>query len=358
MRLAPTVAAPFLFFPREILMAAQLVAGVDVGHSAVKVVARLVSPRLNSDPEIVRSDSLSFPTACIRAVRLLDAAEQKAAALDSITLDGKDWFVGETAEIHGASPSFLDDDWIFRTEYAAMLTAAVRRVEISCGHTAADRTLVLGLPTRLEHHQRDPILKMAQSFLPGWSVRVLPQSKAPLHTILQTEDGRMKPGIDLARENWAVLDIGRYTTDTGAFISGRWAANASSSGPGTKVAEDHFLRLLAQRGLSATNVIAQRALLYKTLRRRGGELDVSREVETSLSAFQDLIVEYAERAFEPVLDIATGLILAGGGSFMLESAIRRCWRTVVMHPDPRLMIADGLCRFGLGAALVSGNSKR
>jgi len=329
-------------------MNATISAGIDLGHSAVKVVWR--KELLDGH---IQCERFQFPTAATPAKQYLGQDEQRSAAAETISINGRNFFIGETALKHGRSGSFLTDDWISSPEYAALLAGSIRRVEAEVGFAFGRRVLVLGLPARLERLQRPALVQMASRLCPGWSIYVLPQSKAPILAHLQDDSGLVAADRNIAEECWGVLDIGRYTVDAGALLGGTWSASVSSSDIGTKAAEDHVIEsLMGNRGIALSQGGAQAALSTGAILQNCRLLDVRAEVEVALDVLRQSVVEYARRVFAPFNEQIQGIVLAGGGATLVEAAIRQHWENVIVPAEPRFAIADGMSRFGMFAAAL------
>lgn len=317
--------------------------GCDIGHSGTKVLWRKITP----DGK-VQSGRFFFPTAVIPAIDLPDEKERARCAVDLVDVGGRKFLIGESAVVHGDSPSFLEDDWIEKPEYSALLRGAVQKVdaEVRPPNGLVDRMLVLGLPGRLESLQRKALGEIAVRLCPGWTVFVTSQPRAPVHAFLQADDGNIAAGHDV-RESWGVIDVGRYTTDAGASIDGRWSAAAVSSDVGTRAAENHLIKLLGGRGIEVSQDEAEMAIRTGGLKRFGADLAIGAERKAAVEFLNAKVLDYSARVFEPLRSKLNGIILAGGGAHLVEHALRLRWPVVHTPSEPRFVIADGMSKFGL-----------
>jgi len=335
-------ARPFYQCFQEMFMEPAISCGIDIGHSMVKIVTRV----RNLDGSVTTSQE-SFPTAVINAFDIRDKVELANSARDTVNIGGRRFFVGATAELHGEPETFLDDDWVVRPEYSALLRVALNRVEEYVEQALGPRVLVLGLPARLEGRQREALGEVAADLCPGWEVRIVPQSKAPYYAFAIDGRGRLKQNDAMMRQGCGVIDVGRYTTDCAAITGGRWSESSFSSDVGTKLAEDHLIWLLGRNGEVLSQAAAETAVRTGITLRKCKEVNLSNEVDEAVREFRKRVLEYARRNFSKSSSKISGIILAGGGAPLVHDAIGSVWANIVMLPDSRFSIADGMSKFGL-----------
>ncbi len=322
------------------------VVAIDAGRSAVKVAFK--TP-LNAGRFI-------YPSAAIPARTLSDEAEAARAKSDTVLINGMAYWVGETAMIQrgpvaGAS---LSDDWIESDEHSVLLLSALKRLD-AYKAGVGDKLIVLGLPGRQFQQQKGRLENVAKKLF-DYEVKVVPQPKAPFNRILQMEDGTLAKGRTLD-ESYAVIDVGRYTTDLAIIVQGRFIEAGLDSCSGTKGAAEKMLQLMSQKGLSVSLSDAERALATRSIRFRGEVVDLGREVKIALQSFQDEVMATVNRLIDPYSATLHGIILAGGGAPFIEEPLKRSWKTIITAPgeDSRYMVAEGMARWAAGILLARRN---
>jgi plasmid segregation protein ParM len=315
------------------------VVAVDIGHSAVKCIYR--TPH--------RSSRFLFPSTVVRATDLTDETAATRAAAETVRIGAASYFVGDTARVQGGPsvPSRLTDDWITTEEHKALLVHAWQTFVAESG-VKGRALVVLGLPGRLYSTQKMALFEVARALLPREAeVKVIAQPKAPYHAFLQDEQGDLLPGRDLDA-TYAVVDVGRYTTDLAVIVSGvLYEAGLASTG-GTQLAEQAMLSALGRRGIRATLADAERALERRYAYNRGQRVDLGAEADESAAAIAQDVIDEVERVVAPFNAQLAGLILAGGGAPLVAGALRAKWGAVLLPSDPRFEVAEGMVRWGLG----------
>lgn len=315
------------------------VVAIDIGHSAVKCVYR--TPH--------RSSRFLFPSAVIRATELTDESAATRAAAETVRIGAASYFVGDTARVQGGPnvPTRLADDWITTEEHKALLVHAWQHFSKDAG-VKGRALVVLGLPGRLYSAQKQTLADMARTLLPRESeVKVIAQPKAPFHAFLQDERGDLQPSRDVDA-TYAVVDVGRYTTDLAVIVGGvLYEAGLASTG-GTQIAEEVMLAVLGKLGIRATLGDAERALEKRYVYNRGRRVDIGAEADEAAAAIGQDVIDEVERVVAPFNAQLAGLILAGGGAPLVAPALRQRWETLIVPNDPRFEIAEGMVRWGLG----------
>ena len=188
---------------------------IDGGHSMFKVrAASLASP----------DERLSFqiPTVVMPAIALTNEQTRQKAELETVELDGRRYFIGDTALRQGRSEVYTGQnaDWIESPQHDALVLGAWRKAMQAFGNPSARVHLVMGLPAKFVGPQRDALRNrivalLTPRLLPGQTLRVMVQSQAdaPLQWLSIQGNGRLHPGRDLDNEAWGVIEIGHYTTD-------------------------------------------------------------------------------------------------------------------------------------------------
>ena len=161
------------------------VAAIDVGHSEVKV----------SGP----SGQFSFASLACPAVTITDAAEAARAALETVKVGQREWFVGKTAilQSNGLLSSGLSDQWIETPEHSALLAGAVKKL-VQTGADMEGGLITLGLPARLHQKQKDRLRQLMSNFIQA-EILVLPQPIGPYYAHMLDEKGLSHPSSTVKR---------------------------------------------------------------------------------------------------------------------------------------------------------------
>lgn len=313
----------------------QHVVGLDVGHSAVKIA-------VDSSRETIQS-------AAAPAVELTTEAAKAAAKQNLVTLGKEKWLVGDPALVHtfGRVADGLMDDWIATREFAALLKAGYERAIHVMGDDA--EIVVVGLPSRLFGQQYDKLLNTAAATLglDKSKIRVVPQPYAAFYVHAMSADGQ--PALqDIAAEDWAIIDVGYYTTDFGYISKGQWSEAGAQSMPGAYSAAESLQRAVANDlGKDLDVRKCDTALRAKSIRLDGAVVDLTEQAEAAADTLAHLIAERAERVFRDYLhDSAKGVLLVGGGAPLVFDAFKKRWKHTIMPDDPRFAVAEGMRRYG------------
>jgi len=327
-----------------------LVVAIDAGRSATKVVFKSSNG----------SGRFMYPSAAIRARELSDDAEAQRAKADTVSVNGDTYWVGETAVVQrgpvaGAS---LSDDWIDTEEHKVLLLSALKRLE-SHPDAKGRKLVVLGLPGRQFKQQRKRLEVVAESLegAAGCEIKVLPQSKAPYNWFIQDEHGGLAKGRSL-EESYAVIDVGRYTTDLAVIVNGRFIESALDSCDGMKGAAEKMLQQMNERGIRATLPDAERAIAARSIMFRGEAIDLGREAKAATHALREEIMATVTRLVDPYSTTLNGIILAGGGSSVIHDTISQSWKHVITArpEDQRYIVAEGMARWAAGILLARGEA--
>jgi len=189
--------------------------GWDIGHSSCKLAIALAGDGKNRKFEL-------FPTVVVPATHIDDEETAKLAQKETVWVDGQSFFVGKTALSQGHAVVFSgqDKDWITTPAHDALILAAWRKSLAQLPNHPKNIVIVLGLPMAFYAIQKDvlkdraykllsPLLEKGQ-FL---EIKTCSQSRAPLVNLQHLEDGSINPKYNIETDNYAVIDIGHFTTD-------------------------------------------------------------------------------------------------------------------------------------------------
>jgi plasmid segregation protein ParM len=123
-----------------------------------------------------------FPSVVIPAISISHDGEAARAALETVHINGKSWFFGDTAIRYsgGMTTTGLLDNWIETPEHYALIAGAIKKLEQN-GISGAQHMIVMGLPMK-NFDAHSPILKAIMKNIVLNEVKVMPQPKR--HIIL------------------------------------------------------------------------------------------------------------------------------------------------------------------------------
>lgn len=319
------------------------IVGLDIGHSAVKVVSNFGG---------ARSDFL-FPSVVVKAFPISDEAESNRAARDMVRVGGQEWFTGDTAVIQGGGNAIngLSDNWIETTQHDALFLSALKRLEARGFRVGSDTMIVMGLPAHLYAQQKDKLKASCSKYIEA-EFRVVPQPMGPYQGMMLDKDGYPVKGRSMEGESWGVVEVGHFTSDFMLTKSGRWIEKASGSCSGMRVAVDALQRLLAAADINADLLECQEILRTRKFSNFGKSIDATQYVRQAARVLVDEVVDNADRLIAEHARRLNGVIVAGGGADFIIETLQERWPHAQMAKEPRMAVAEGFCRLGLGIMLA------
>lgn len=323
--------------------------GLDVGRSSVKIVA--------TTPGGDRHQ-VDFPSAFCRAIRISDVSAAARAAAETVSVEGVEYFVGNTAIIQGRDDMIggLSDDWASQPQHAALLLSGLKRLETLGMENVQESLVVVGLPARLFASQRKAYHLMVSEHLPKAEVKVVPQSMGPYYAMMFAEDGQVLDGFE--DSSWAFVEVGQFTTDF-AMIDRDHVVDRSfdsfDSFDGMCLAAEQLQRIVLEQlktkiGLSeATDLLAKPGL-----RSFGREIDASSHIAEAVPPLAHTIADKAAQVFRDSVRTLCVLRVAGGGAPLVRDILAKKWvgeipaNFVPIVLNSRFAVAEGLQRFATG----------
>ncbi|MCZ2113494.1 MAG: ParM/StbA family protein [Anaerolineae bacterium] len=322
--------------------------GLDIGHSTVKV----------SFAGITGPSSFIFPSVVCPSFLISDDAEARRAASETVTVGSRSFFIGDTARIQGGTSvsTGLSEDWIDSPEHAALLLGAFAKLrELLVDVSSPD--LVMGLPTHLFLRQKDRLKEIVRRHVKVNSIRVIPQPMGPYQAYMLAPNGLPAISRLMTKESWGVIEVGYFSTDFMLIQDGRWMERASGACSGVRVAAEHLVRLLSEKGITIDLLEAEDALRNGFIRSFGQKMDVTAEVSKSSDLIVAEVVDTATRLMEPYARKLDGVLVAGGGAPLVYPLLKARWPHAVMLDNPRFAVAEGMRRLGLALSFVRNISK-
>lgn len=335
--------------------------GLDMGRSAVKVVAR------KGDKEF----HVSFPSAVMEAARSLVFDDLAASAeADTVTVAGQDYWTGETALRQGIDrePIGRSDEWVTTKTHDALTLSAIQRLnDAGLKFNPAKATVVLGVPSRVLRDRRDLVASMRDQVIKLLSdgksspqVIVLAQPMGVIAAHTMTPDGQAKEGFDLDRQSFAVIDVGQYTTDYVAVVEGVPIVDAADSSEGVEVIALQVKEQLGEMGFDLGARDLQRMMLNPKIRKRGQDIDLKPMIQGAVaSVLAPKIIQVAKGVFKrQLLQDVDSVLIAGGGAPWVVDQIKVDPDMVhaVQVENPREAVADGFARMAAAIGEGAGNA--
>lgn len=330
----------------ENFMLTQTIIGLDVGRSAVKAVAFAQG----------ESYHLTFPSIVSPAIGISDETTARRAAIETVEIEGKQFFTGDTARLQGSpgANAGLSNDWINTPEYQALVASTMKRFE-AMGVPGLDKPLlVIGTPANLFSSQQARLKEVTERVVKA-EMRVLPQPMGaycdfyldekglPIRSHITDASGRTK--------SWAVIEVGHFTTDFLLMLEGQYVERGAGTCEGLNFAAEHLVRILDGRGIHSNLIECETAIRTKSILQFGQEIDISEEVEKAVSHVAQKINAKADSLLSMDVRKLHGVILAGGGAPLLYEEIKKKWSHCILVDNPRMSVANGFGRYGMGVAL-------
>ena len=328
--------------------------GIDLGRSAVKVVAR------QGD----RTISFMFPAAVTRAQAVVFDQLAERANRDTVELRGETYWTGDTALMQswGAEPLGLTDDWVSGYHHDVLVASALKRLEAEgLEYDPAEAFITLGVPSRVFRDRRDllRIVRVNSSAVlsrdgqaPKVFVHAQPMGVIARHTL--TDEGYSLPDRSLEKDSYAVVEVGHFTTDFTAIVKGLPIIEATASCEGVYLVAGHIRTKLREEEITLGNVDLQTLVTQKAIRVRGQDRDLSTLIEQGIhSVLLPKIMESFRSAFNPtLLQSVDQVLVAGGGAPIVYPGLKATPQAshALLVDDSRHAVADGFARL---SALMS-----
>lgn len=317
------------------------VIGMDVGRSAVKVVA-------NVNGVFHR---LQFPALVAANKELSDERAERQAELDRVEIDGRVYLTGDSVRLQVGQGGMvgLDHNWTDRPEYRALVASAIKRMRLQA--SLGDNPLVVvGTPAANFKATRDALKAATAATIQGAEVKVLMQPTGAYFAHVLSSAGM--PVLDALERNgrkrsWAVVEIGHYTTDIILMKENMAVEDAIGSCEGAIEAAKGLVAKLGARNIKIDVLAAEEALRTREVL-HSGFLDVSAEVDQAAAELAQKILTTGDALLSRHVAQVDGVLLAGGAAPLFVEALKKRWPHTMVLPEPRQAVAEGFCRFGVG----------
>lgn len=330
---------------------------IDIGRSALKLSAAY------GDGKRVE---MCYPSAFSRGFSLTDQNAAVRAEIDTVTIKGETYFVGETAISQGRDDlsSGLTDDWVFSIQHAALFLSAMKRLKMAAVPGLDQALIIVGLPARLYDSQARAYAQALSAHAKSAEIKVIPQSMGPYYQMLFGPYGEEQPGYE--DTSWAMIEVGQFTTDFAMIDRGAATQRAFGSCDGMRIAAENLQRII-QREYSETIslVEATHMLISREMKSFGQTVDVTDLVKQSVEPLAEVIVNKAQQIFGADARRLNGICLAGGGAELLRDAVTSKWSKtasgqaippgyVKVPGNARFAVSEGFLRFAI--ALVQSRN--
>lgn len=329
--------------------------GIDLGHSSVKTAIK------SGNKMPVIGGYTIFPTVVRGWTPIANEETARRAEADTVEVNGKKFFVGETAQRQSQAETFTGQNrnWIATEQHDALMASAWNRamgVLAKPENNMAEPeqiSLVLGLPASYYAEQRDALLSRARGLLQhlvkphqDLQIYVETQSRAPLLCIVFDAYGQ-ETGRAGEEEIWGVVEIGQFTTDFTLHDRGQEVDAAASSARGASMIYDRIGAAFKQRGYEASYEQISRAIQNRKLKDFGKEVDINDIVQPAITEFTAYILDEVATRFGSKARSMDGIIVAGGGAYIVGQEIKAKYPNTIIPAQARFAVAEGYSRFGL-----------
>src|SRR5690606_30646205 len=203
--------------------------------------------------------SFLFPSHVCLAHRIAHEETAEAAEKETVTVRGKRYFTGLTARQQGRSGTLvgMSDGWIERPEYLALVAVALKKIAAQGVTNIKDAYLVIGSPSSVYDEQRTRLADITREVI-DTHIKVMPQPSGAYFANILSPKG--VPIVGRAyNENeklldWAVIEVGHYTTDFIMIQEGRVIASSFDSTEGVGNCTGMLAQLLAEQKIKTSEV--------------------------------------------------------------------------------------------------------
>lgn len=324
--------------------------GIDVGRSGTKVA---FLPPGGGHPI-----TLLIPSAFSPAGPISDETAARAAAPDTVEVEGRTFWVGNTALLQGRDEMVggLDDKWVTGQKHEALLKAALKRVA-AAGVELRGQTIVVGLPSRGFAQSRLVYQARAKEVAPQCEIRVVPQSMGPYYNMLFDDAGDEQKGV--ASKSVAVIEVGQFTTDLARVDATVPIESALDSTDGMRVAAEALIRsVLREHQITLGLAEATAALVAGSIKNFGKTTDISALVQEAVKPVAERIADKVVQVFGSDLRTVDEIVVAGGGAPLLRAPLLQRLPSAKIAEDPRFAVARGFLRAGIAIERMTAQNRQ
>lgn len=317
---------------------------IDAGRSAVKVAYS------SGDQQ----GEFLFPSVVTKARHLSNEQTAQNAKRETVTVDGVDYFVGQTAieQTPGAGYVGHSDDWTDRVEYKALVASAMARVEQKGVRFAAPPVIVVGAPSNVFSSQRKTIAERTREALGGdIEVMVLPQAGGAYYHYVFDGNGSMvvdrmfREGVHSPLRNYAVVEVGQFSTDFILFLNSNVNESTFQSTSGVFEAHTELDKILKEKGIKTNAALLDEAFVTGRIYVYGQPRDVGAELALALEPFIEKVRNKTEALYADYAQSLSGILIGGGGASLVQPALAKVYPHAILLDNPRMAVANGFLAF-------------
>lgn len=279
-----------------------------------------------------------------------------------VTVDGKDYYVGELAEKQSNVWDFTLDQNTLVENNAKIL--ALTSLTFFAGPTSREYSVVTGLPIRFFKQYRSRYVSMLEGrhrlllhnrdevqekILDIKKVRVLPQPFGAVFNLLMNNHGRIV-NRDVARQKFGIIDIGFRTTDYTITDHLRYIERGSRT---TDTGISKAFSLINRKILEQSGVNVELYRLFEPVRNgririRGKEFSLIELRDEVMKQLASAIVSDMERLWMEDWDLEFVLLTGGGAEDLgpiLEKLLEGQTRLISTESDMRMANVVGYLKY-------------
>lgn len=311
------------------------VVGLDVGRSGVKLAFTVGK----------ETKTKFFPSVVKPHHAITFDQNPRMTEEDTIEVDGQKFFVGETAIVQGATRSVgLSNNWLEGIEHKALLLRAKKY--LATYGIIEPSLVIVGLPVSTFRSDAAKLAEQVKQIFTGSRTIPVPQPFGVYQNEILTDDGKFRSTGNINGQ-YAVIDFGHYSTDYMYMNGQTWVENSSGSSEGMYLAVDTLVKNLSGEGITINHLEAQDIIRERRMKDMGEYRDMSKEVQTALTATIKPILQNANNYFSEKARALDKIIIAGGGGSLIFPTLKEKWKQTVLPDDPRFAVAIGMRKFGV-----------
>lgn len=314
------------------------IVGLDVGRSGVKIAFVFQG----------ETKTFFFPSVVMPAKNLTFDTNPAQTQENTVTVDGQQYFVGETAIMQGAVNTVgLSSNWLEGVEHRALL---VRAQGLLKSYGIIPKLIVAGLPINTFSSNAELLFKQVHEIF-KCNVVPVPQPWGVYIDTLYNSDGTIpKQDLGLLQQKFAVIDVGHFTTDILLMDKGNWIEESSGSTVGMYKAITELESMLAKNGKFATSLECQNILKTGFIREFGTNTSVVELIGQAIPQTVAAVAQEARNLLDKQARSIERIIVAGGGAHIVAPTLKKLWPQVTIAAEPRFSVVLGMRKYGIDMA--------
>lgn len=313
---------------------------IDAGRSAVKV----------AYSSGTQTGEFIFPSVVTKARHLSNEQTAMNAKKETVTVDGVDYFVGQTAieQTAGATYIGLSDEWTDRPEYKALVASAMAKIAQRGVQFHSSPVIVVGAPSNVFSSKRESICQRTKEAVGGdLEVVVLPQAGGAYYSHVFDSSGDMQlenmffDGPTSPLRNYAVVEVGHFSTDFILFLNGNVNESTFQSTSGVFEAQGELEKQFKETGIKTNAALLNEAFMTRKIHLYGQPRDVAKEVATAIEPFIEKVKNKTESLYADYAQSLSGILIAGGGASLIYPELVKVYPHAILLENSRMTVANG-----------------